>query len=152
MHRVPMSIVLDRITQFTYYFWKAFQSGLATKVELSTTFHPQMDGLAETIIQTLEDMLMECVIDFKGNWNDHLQLIKFAYNINYYSSISMAPFEALHGRRCRSPFGWFEVGEFAMIGHEAIYEVVEKVQLLRYRLKTAQSRQKSYAVNRKRDL
>ncbi|WMV08465.1 hypothetical protein MTR67_001853 [Solanum verrucosum] len=97
-------------------------------------------------------MLRACVIDFKGNWDYHLPLIEFAYNNSYHSCIAMAPFEALYERRCRSPLGWFEVGEFALIGPELVYDAIEKVQLIRERLKTAQSRQKSYANNRRRDL
>ncbi|WMV29677.1 hypothetical protein MTR67_023062 [Solanum verrucosum] len=92
-----------------------------------TAFHPQTDGKAQHTIQTLEDMLRVCVIDFKGNWDDHLPLIEFAYNNRYYSSISMALFEALYGRMCRSLVGWFEVGEFSLIVPELVYEDIEKV-------------------------
>ena len=74
-----------------------------------------MDEQAESTIQTLEDMLRACVIDFKGSCHDYLPLIEFAYNNSYYSSNQMAPYEALYGRRCRSPVGWFEVGELALI-------------------------------------
>ncbi|WMV24395.1 hypothetical protein MTR67_017780 [Solanum verrucosum] len=84
-------------------FWKSFQKGIGTKVKLSTTFHPQIDGQVERTIQTLEDMLRACVNDFKGNWDDHLPLIEFAYNNSNHSSIDMALFEALYSRRCRSP-------------------------------------------------
>ncbi|WMV54862.1 hypothetical protein MTR67_048247 [Solanum verrucosum] len=152
LHGVPLSIFLDRRTEFTSHFWKSFQKGLGTKVKLSTTFHPQTDGQAECTIQIIEDMLRACVIDFKGNWDDHLPLIEFAYNNSYHSSISMAPFEALYGRRCRSSVGWFEVGEIAPIGPELVYEAIEKVRLIRERLRTAQSWQKSYADVRRRDL
>ena len=74
IHGVPLSIILDRGTQFTSHFWKPFQNGLGTKVKLSITIHPQTDGLAERTIQTLENMFRACVIDFKGNWDDHLPL------------------------------------------------------------------------------
>ena len=74
-------------------------------MKLTTAFHPQTDGKAERTIQTLEDMLRACVIDFKGSWEDHLPLIEFSYNNSYHSSIGMAPFEAPYGRRCRSPVG-----------------------------------------------
>ncbi|WMV49928.1 hypothetical protein MTR67_043313 [Solanum verrucosum] len=78
--------------------------------------------------------------DFKGRWEDHLSLIEFAYNNSYHSSIQMAPYEALYGRRFRSPVGWFEVGEAALIGPDSVLDAMEKVQLIRDRLKTAQSR------------
>ena len=152
LHGVPLSIISDRGPQFTSHFWKSFQKGLGTQVNLSTTFHPQTDGQAERTIQTLEDMLRACVIDFKGSWDDHLPLIEFAYNNSYHSSIQMAPYEALYGRRCRSPVGWFEVGEAALIGPDSVLDAMEKVQLIRDRLKTAQSRQKSYADVRRREL
>ncbi|XP_069145971.1 uncharacterized protein [Solanum lycopersicum] len=128
-------------------YW-AFQIGFGTKVKLSIAFHLQTDGLAERTIQIIDDMLRAFVIDFKGNWDDHLPLIEFACNNSYHSSIVMAPFQALYGRRCRSSIGWLEIGEFALIDPEVVYEAVEKVRIIRDRLKTAQIRQKSYADNR----
>ena len=80
-------------------------------MKLITTFNPQTDRQVKCTIQTLEDMLRSWVIDFKGNWDDHIQLIKFSYNNSYHLSICMAPFKALYGRRCRSLVWWFEVGE-----------------------------------------
>ena len=97
-------------------------------------------------------MLRACVLELKGSWDDHLPLIEFAYNNSYHSSIGMAPFEALYGRRCRSPVGWFEVGEVALLGPDLVMEALEKVRMIRERLKTAQSRQKSYADVRRRAL
>ena len=111
LHGAPVSIISDRGTQFSSQFWRSFQKGLGTQVNLSIAFHPQMDGQAERTIQTLEDMLRACVIDFKGHWVDHLPLIEFAYNNSYHARIKMALFEASYGRRCRSPIGWYEVGE-----------------------------------------
>ncbi|XP_070029844.1 uncharacterized protein [Nicotiana sylvestris] len=99
-------------------FWQAFQKRLGTKVNLTIAFHPQTDGQVERTIQTLEDMLRACVIDFEGNWDDHLPLIEFAYNNNYQASIGMAPYESLYGQRCRSPVGWFEPAEVSLIGPE----------------------------------
>ena len=90
LHGVPLSIISDRGPQFTSHFWKSFQKGLGTQVNLSTIFHPQTDGQAERTVHTLEDMLRSCVIDFKGSWDDHLPLIEFAYNNIYHSSIQMA--------------------------------------------------------------
>ena len=109
-------------------------------MNLSTAFHPQTDGQEERTIQTLEDMLRVCVIDFKGNWDDHLPLIEFAYNNNYHSSIQMAPYEALYGRRCKSPIGWFEFGEAGLIGPDLVHQAMEKVKVIQEMLKTAQGR------------
>ena len=122
-----MTIISYREPQFTSHFWKSFQKGLGTQVNLSTIFHPQTDGQEEHTIQNLEDMFRDCVIYFKGSWNDHLSLIEFAYNNNYPSSIQMAPYEALYARSCRSPVGWFEVGEAALVGPDSFLYAMEKV-------------------------
>jgi len=87
LHGVPLSIISYRGPQFTSHFWKSFQKGLGTQVNLSTSFHPQTDGQAERTIHTLEDILRACVINFKGSWDDHLPLIELAYNNSYHSSI-----------------------------------------------------------------
>ncbi|KAF3628898.1 hypothetical protein FXO38_27977 [Capsicum annuum] len=137
---------------FTSHFWKAFQKGLGTQVHLSIAFHPQTDIQAERTIQTLKDILRACAIDFKGIWDDHLPLIEFAYNNSYYSSIQMAPFEALYGMRYRSPIGWFKVSEASVIGPDLVFDALEKVQLIRERLWATQSRQKSYAEVHRKDL
>ena len=108
-HGIPLFIISDRRAQVASHFWRSFHKSLGTLVKLSTAFHPQTDGQAERTIQTLEDMLRACVIEFRGNWDDHLPLIEFSYNNSYHSSIGMAPFEELYGRRCRYPVGWFEV-------------------------------------------
>ncbi|WMV33148.1 hypothetical protein MTR67_026533 [Solanum verrucosum] len=130
----------------------SFQKGLGTLVNPSITFHPQRDGQKKHIIKTLEDILRTCLINFKGCWDDHLPLIEFAYNNRYHSSISMATYETLYGCRCRYPIGWFEIGEVALIGTDSVHDAMEKVQLIIDMLKTAQSRQKSYAVLRRKDL
>ena len=119
---------------------------------MSTTFHPQTDGQSEKTIQVLEDMLRGCVLDHKGSWEEHLPLVEFAYNNSYQASIQMAPYEALYGRPCRSPLCWTEVGESSIIGPDLIRDTSEKVSLIRQRLLTDQSRQKSYADVRFRPL
>ncbi|XP_057479179.1 uncharacterized protein LOC130766528 [Actinidia eriantha] len=128
------------------------QSALGSDLRLSTAFHPQTDGQSERTIQILEDMLRACVLDFGGSWEDHLHLVEFAYNNSYQASIGMAPFEALYGRPCRSPVCWTDVGEAALAKSDWVRDTTEKVVLIRKRLLTAQSRQKSYADRRKRHL
>ena len=90
-------------------------------MKFSTAFHSQNNGQAERTIQTLEEMLRACVIDFKGSWDDHLPLIEFSYNNSYHSNIGMAPFEALCGERCRSPVDFFEVKESSILGPQIIH-------------------------------
>lgn len=97
-------------------------------------------------------MLRACVIHFKGNKYDHLPLIEFSYNNSYHSSIDMTAFKDLYGRGCRSPIGWFKVSEVSLIGPELVYEAIEKIQLIKKRLRRDQCRQKSYADVRRRDL
>ncbi|KAL8134961.1 hypothetical protein AgCh_009829 [Apium graveolens] len=90
-HGVPVSIVSDGDPRFNSRFWRKFHDHLGTKLKMSTTYHPQTDGQSERTIQTIEDMLRTCAIDFKGNWDDHLPLIEFSYNNNYHASIGMPP-------------------------------------------------------------
>ena len=133
-------------------------SGLAyrrlwgTKIHFSTAFHPQTDGQSEWTIQTLEDMLRSCVLQFRGNWEDQLALMEFAYNNRYHSSIGMAPYEAPYGKQCRTPLCWSEVGKWRLIGPELVQLTAEKIDVIREMLKTAQSRPKSYANRRRKDL
>ena len=93
---------------------------MGTRLDLSTAFHPQTDGQSERTIQTLKDMLRMCVMDFGGSWDEHLPLVEFAYNNSYYNSIEMAPYEALYGRKCRSPLCWDEIGERKLTGPKII--------------------------------
>ena len=152
LHGVPVSIVSDRDPRFKAHFWKSFQKAMGTRLTMSTTFHPQTDGQSERTIQVLEDMLRACVLDHKGGWEEHLPLVEFAYNNSYQASIQLAPYEALYGRPCRSPLCWTEVGESSITGPDLIRDTFEKVSLIRQRLLTAQSRQKSYADVRRRPL
>ncbi|XP_027169505.1 uncharacterized protein LOC113769237 [Coffea eugenioides] len=118
LHGVTVSIVSDRDPRFVSRFWQKFQETLGTKLNLSTTYHPQTDG-------------------------------------HYHSSIQMAPYEALYGRKCRSPIYWDEVGEKKILEPTVIpwmEDAQEKIKLVRQGLETAQSRQKSYADNRRKDL
>ena len=81
-------------------------------------------------------MLRPCIIDFNGNLDKHLPFVEFSYNNSYHSSIYMALYEVLYGRTCRSPIGWFEVGESSLSGLDLIYKALEKVHTIRNHLKT----------------
>ncbi|GJY36965.1 putative reverse transcriptase domain-containing protein [Tanacetum coccineum] len=146
-HSVPVSIISDRDSHFTSRFWQSLQKALGTRLDLSTTYHPKIDGQSEHTIQTLEDMLRACVIDFSGNWDTHLPLVEFSYNNSYHTSVKCAPFEALYGRKCRTPIAWTEVGESQLIGPEIVQETTDKIVQIKERLKTARDHQKSYADN-----
>ena len=152
LHGVPASIVSDRDPRFTSYFWRAFQKALGTRVNMSTSYHPQTDGQSERTIQTLEDMLRACVLDWGDSWEKHLPLVEFAYNNSFHTSIGMSPYEALYGRPCRTPLCWTQVGERSMIGPEIVEETTKKIKLVKEKMKDAQDRQKSYADKRRKHL
>ncbi|GJU32304.1 putative reverse transcriptase domain-containing protein [Tanacetum coccineum] len=120
-HGILVSIICDRDGRFTSNFCKSFQKALGTDISMSTAYHPETDGQSERTIQTREDMLRACVIDFGKGWVKHLPLAEYSYNNSYHASIKAAPYEALYGRKCRSPVCWAE------------------------RIQAAQDRQKSYA-------
>ncbi|KAF3626315.1 Phosphoribosylaminoimidazole-succinocarboxamide synthase, chloroplastic [Capsicum annuum] len=125
---------------------------LGTQLNMSTTFHPQIDVQSEQTIQVLEDMLRASVKDFGGHWDQFLSLVEFSYNNSYHSSIQMAPFEALYGRKCRSPVGWFDSFEVRPWGTDLLRDSMDRVRLILDRLLATHSRQKSYADRRVRDL
>ncbi|GJX56484.1 putative reverse transcriptase domain-containing protein [Tanacetum coccineum] len=151
-HGVPISIISDRDSHFTSRFWQSLQNALGTQLDMSTTYHPETDGQSERTIQTLEDMLRACVIDFGKGWDKHLPLVEFSYNNSYHASIKAAPFEALYGRKCRSPVCWAEVGDSQLTGPEIIQETTEKIVQIRQHLQAARDRQRSYANVRRKPL
>ncbi|CAN6727007.1 unnamed protein product [Malus baccata var. baccata] len=118
---------------------------LGTRLLYSTAYHPQTYGQSERTIQTLEDMLRSSVMQFGDDWHAKLDLMEFAYNNNYNSSIGMAPFEALYGKSCRTPLCWSEVGERVLVGPEIVEETTQNVQVIKSNLKVAQDQQKSLA-------
>ena len=124
---------------------------LGTRLEFSTTFHPQTNGQTEGVNQILEDMLRACALDYGSSWDDNLPYAEFSYNNSYQTSLKMAPFEALYRRRCRTPLSWDEVGDRQLFGPDLIKESEQKVKLIRDRLKVAQSRQKSYADSKRKE-
>jgi hypothetical protein len=152
LHGVPNSIVSDRDPRFTSKFWGRLQDAMGTRLNFSTAYHPQTDDQSERTIRILEDMLRLCVLDFKGNWINFLPLVEFAYNNSFQATIGMAPYEALYGRKCRSPLYWDEVGEKQLLGPEIVQDTKDKIALIRKRMLTAQSRQKSYADQHRRKL
>nr|GEW32882.1 putative reverse transcriptase domain-containing protein [Tanacetum cinerariifolium] len=140
------------------YWWPNMKADIATyealgtNLDMSTVYHPQTDVQSERTIQTLEDMLHACVIDFKSSWDRHFPLVEFSYNNSYHTSINDAPYEVLYGRKCRSPVCWSEVGDNQLTGPELIHDTTEKIVQIKNRLLTAYSRQKSYAYKRAKSL
>ncbi|GJY17925.1 putative nucleotidyltransferase, ribonuclease H [Tanacetum coccineum] len=124
---------------------RSLQNALGTSLDMSIAYHPQTDKKSERTIQTLEDMLRACAIEFGKGWVNHLPLVEFSYNNSYHASIKAAPFKALYGRKCRSPVCWTEVGEAQILGPELIQETTEKIIQIKQRMQAARDRQKSYA-------
>nr|GEV70411.1 putative reverse transcriptase domain-containing protein [Tanacetum cinerariifolium] len=151
-HAVPASIIFDRDSKFTSLFWKALYKALGTRLDISTAYHPQTDGQSERTIQTLEDMLRACVLDIGKGWDRDLPLVEFSYNNSYHISIKAAPFEALYGRKCRSPVSWAKFGDAQLTGPAIIHETTEKIVQIKSRIQAARDRQKSYANIRRKPL
>ncbi|GKB16148.1 putative reverse transcriptase domain-containing protein [Tanacetum coccineum] len=140
-------VIVDRLTK------SAFFNALGTNLDMSTTYHPQNDGQSERNIQTLKDMLRACVVEFGKGWVNHLPLVEFSYNNSYHASIKAAPFEALYGQKCRSPFvgsrvmlkvlPWKGVVRFGKRGklnprYVGPFKVLEKVGAIAYKLEHPQ--------------
>ena len=130
LHGIPLSIVSDSDPWFTSRFWKELQLAFGTRVNFSTAFHPQTDGQSERVIYVLEDMLRGCVLDFPGSWDRYIPLMEFSYNNSYQSSIGMTLYEALYGRRCRTPMCWTELDEHKIIGPDLVKDTKEKVRII----------------------
>ncbi|GJZ91654.1 putative reverse transcriptase domain-containing protein [Tanacetum coccineum] len=124
-HGVPVSIISDRDGKFTSHFWKSLNKALGTRLDMSTTYHPETDGQSERTIQTLEDMLRAYVLDFGKGWDKHLPLVEFSYN---------------------------NIGDSQLTGPEIIHETTEKIVQIKSRIQAARDRQKSYADVRQKPL
>ncbi|GKA06052.1 hypothetical protein Tco_0685172 [Tanacetum coccineum] len=143
-HGIPVSIICDRDPRFASNFWRSLQKALGTSLDMSTAYHSQTDGQSERTLK-LSKICRACVIDFGNGWVKHLPLVEFSYNNSYHASIKAAPFEALYGRKCRSPICWAEVGEVQLTGPEIVQETTEKIIQVKQRMQAARDRQKSYA-------
>ncbi|GKE36899.1 putative reverse transcriptase domain-containing protein [Tanacetum coccineum] len=126
-HGVPVLIISGRDSKFTSHFWKSFN-------------------------KALEYMLRACVMDIRKGWDRHLPLIEFSYNNSYHTSIKDAPFEALYGRKCRSPICWAEVGDTQLTGPEIVREITEKIIQIKHRLQASRDQKRSYTDKRRKPL
>ncbi|GJX63283.1 putative reverse transcriptase domain-containing protein [Tanacetum coccineum] len=151
-HGVSVSVISDSDSIFTLRFWQSLQKALGTRLDMSIDYHPQTDGQSERTIQTLEDMLRACVIDFGNGWDKHLPLVEFSNNNSYHTSIKAAPFEALYGRKCRSPVCWAEVGDVQLTSPEIVHETTEKIIQIKSKIQAMHDHQKIYVNVRRKPL
>jgi hypothetical protein len=145
LYGVLKKIVSDRGSQFTSRYWKKLHESLDTRLNFSSAYHPQTDGQTERTNQVLEDMLRACALKHGSSWDKSLPYAEFSYDNSYQASLKMSSFETLYGRKCRTTLYWDQTGERQLFGPEIIQEAEEQVQQIRENLRTAQSRQKSYA-------
>ena len=151
LHGVPKKTVSDIGTQFTSHFWQTVHTSLGTKLNFSIAYHPQTDGQTKRINQILEDMLRACALQYGTSWDKSLPYAEFSYNNSNQKSLKMAPFEALYGRKCRTPLFWNQMGEIQVFGPYVLRDAEVQVRIIRDNLRVAQSRQKSYADTRRRE-
>jgi hypothetical protein len=151
LHGVPKKIVSDRGSQFTSKFWEKLHESMDTKLNFSSTYHPQTNGQTGMTNQILEDMLRAYALKYGKNWDKSLPYVEFSYNNSYQASIKMAPYEVLYGWQCRTPLFWSQTGESQVFGPEVLKDVGKQVQMVHESLKVAQSWQKSYVDKRRRD-
>ncbi|WVZ84803.1 hypothetical protein U9M48_031790 [Paspalum notatum var. saurae] len=152
LHGVHKRIISDRGSQFTSRFWEQLHNSLDTKLRFSTAYHPQTDGQTERTNQILEDMLRACAIQYGTSWDKCLPYAEFSYNNSYQASLKKSPFEALYGKRCRTPLFWNQTGEKQVFGPDIIQDAEQQLRIVQENLRVAQSRQRSYADIRRRDL
>ncbi|WVZ97437.1 hypothetical protein U9M48_042976 [Paspalum notatum var. saurae] len=152
LHGVPLTITSDRGSLFLSRFWEQLQTALGTNLIHSSAYHPQTSGQVERVNQILEDMLRACALTYSTKWDECLPLAEFAYNNSYQKSLDMAPFEALYGKRCRTPLNWSEPGERVTFGPDLVTQAEAQVKMIHNNLKRAQSRQKSHSDKRRRPL
>jgi hypothetical protein len=152
LHGIPKTIVSDTEALFEARFWGQLQKSLGTTMTRSSAYHPRTDGQTERVNQILEDMLRACVLHYGKNWDKCLSLAEFSYNNSYQSSLKMAPFESLYGRRFRTPLNWSQAGEREIFGPDLVLEAEEKVRVITKNLEAAQARQKSYQDRRRKPL
>jgi hypothetical protein len=152
LHGVPKKIVSDREAQFTSKFLERLHKTLDTQLHFSSAYHSQTDAQIEGVNQILEDMLRACALQYGMSWDKSLSYAEFSYNNSYQESLKMAPFEMLHGHRCRTMLFWNDTRERKLFGPNILQEAEKQVHMVRENLRIVQSRQKCYTDHRRREL
>ena len=127
LHGFSKAIISERDTKFTSNFWKSIFVYLGTKLNFSTTYHPQTNGQIERVNQVLKDMISMYVMEKPSKWEDYLHFVEFAYNNGQQASLGMSPYEALYGRRCRTPMTWDNLVNRIVLGPELLNKMEQEV-------------------------
>jgi hypothetical protein len=152
LHGVPKKIMSNRGTLFTSRFWERLHEALDTQLCFSSAYHPQTNGQTKRLNQILEDMLRACALQYGRSWDKSMSYAEFSYNNSYQESLKMVLLEMLYGHRCRTPLFWNETAERKVFGPDILQEAKKLVRMVRKNLRVMQSRQKSYADHRRREL
>ena len=128
LHGVPRTITSDRGSLFTSAFWSRLHQALGTALKYSTAYHPQTDGQTKWVNQILEDMLRACALAQGPKWEDCLPYAEFSYNNSFQTSLKMSPYEALYGRKCRTPLNWSQTGDSRIFGTDLMMEAEKQVK------------------------
>ena len=150
-HGLPRRIISDRDSKFTSNFWKAIFEATGTQLSFSTAYHPQSDGQTERVNQVIEDMLRAYCMREPVKWTRYLYLVEFAYNASFQRSIGMSPFKALYGQECLTPLKWTDPMIRVQASKEMLDEMQQQTDLIKFKMKAAQDRQKQYADSRRSD-
>jgi hypothetical protein len=145
LHGVPKEIVSYRDSKFTSNFWKGLFEGFGTNLNFSISYHPELDGKTEMIIQVIEDMITMYVMDKPSKWEDYLYLVEFTYNIRYQASLKMIPFEALYHRKCNTPMSWDNPADRVVLGPEMLKNMEDEMIKIKQNLKASKERKKRFA-------
>ncbi|WVZ97364.1 hypothetical protein U9M48_042910 [Paspalum notatum var. saurae] len=151
-HFIPVNTTYSGAKLAELYISRILHNSLDTKLRFSTAYHPETDGQTERTNQILEDMLRACAIQYGTSWDKCLPYAEFSYNNSYQASLKKSPFEALYGKRCRTPLFWNQTGEKQVFGHDIIRDLEQQLRIVRENLRVARSSERSYADVRRRDL
>jgi hypothetical protein len=140
IHGVPKTIVSNIDPKFTSNFWKYLFKGFRTNLNLSTTYHLELDGKTERTNKIIEEMFRMYVMDQPSKWEDYIHLVDFSYNNEYLASLNMSLFEASYGRKCNTPVSWDNPTDREVVGPDFLKEMEEQMEKIKKNLKTAQDR------------
>jgi hypothetical protein len=152
LHRVPKMIISYQGSHFVAHFWEQMHASLRTHLIHSLAYHLQTDGKIDQVNQILKDMLIACVLEHQGSWDQNLPWVEFSYNNSYQESLKMALFKVLYGCRCHTPLNWIEPGEKVIFGPDLVEVAEATIHHIQDNLKATKACQETYVNKRHRPL